>query len=353
MRIQCPACQTIYEVKADAIGGKGRQVRCAKCGDTWQATAMPQTAGPQQEQSDQRSRVTAAEATASKPAKPKAAKAAKVSGPSGPPQSNLEDDDAAFASEDKAANDAFASADSEIAGETANAAAREEDADDMDDFASDDVAAFDADSAEEFGSSVGDRTAQSPPGVVDAGLSKLQQARARIGISEETTLAAPIAAPTAEKKPSLVNDYVKVAAAGIAALLLLFGPLLYRHQVVDMVPDMAGFYSLVGLDVNLRGLDFKNIETFHENDGDTDILVVEGFLVNVDGRKRAVPAVRLALLGEDASELYAWAVEPRAQNLEPGETARFRARLASPPQAATDVTLRFVNRSRSSDTPSR
>lgn len=35
MYITCPECTTRYVVKADAVGDKGRTVKCAKCGHKW------------------------------------------------------------------------------------------------------------------------------------------------------------------------------------------------------------------------------------------------------------------------------------------------------------------------------
>ena len=37
--IVCPHCATRYQVPADTVGSKGRQVQCAHCGKTWQAFA--------------------------------------------------------------------------------------------------------------------------------------------------------------------------------------------------------------------------------------------------------------------------------------------------------------------------
>jgi predicted Zn finger-like uncharacterized protein len=40
MRIACPACSAAYEVP-DALLGKGRRLRCARCGHAWMATPPP------------------------------------------------------------------------------------------------------------------------------------------------------------------------------------------------------------------------------------------------------------------------------------------------------------------------
>ena len=40
MIIECPACTTRYDIKAD-LPPEGRTVRCAKCGTVWRA--MPES----------------------------------------------------------------------------------------------------------------------------------------------------------------------------------------------------------------------------------------------------------------------------------------------------------------------
>jgi len=46
MIITCPYCQTRYQVAAEAIGARGRQVQCAQCHRAWAATAQPERVLP-------------------------------------------------------------------------------------------------------------------------------------------------------------------------------------------------------------------------------------------------------------------------------------------------------------------
>jgi predicted Zn finger-like uncharacterized protein len=45
MRIACPACSAAYEVP-DALVGKGRRLRCTRCGHAWMATPPPAELAP-------------------------------------------------------------------------------------------------------------------------------------------------------------------------------------------------------------------------------------------------------------------------------------------------------------------
>ncbi|NBN65535.1 DUF3426 domain-containing protein [Microvirga tunisiensis] len=119
-----------------------------------------------------------------------------------------------------------------------------------------------------------------------------------------------------------------------------------RSLVVRQAPDLASLFEVIGYEVNLRGLEFRDLRTFREIEGGSAVLVVEGTIQNVTEDPVAVPAVRLALRGEDQQEIYAWTLVPRAVGLEPLSSTRFRTRLADPPETAADIQVRFIDRAR-------
>ena len=63
----------------------------------------------------------------------------------------------------------------------------------------------------------------------------------------------------------------------MAALVLAL--ILWRNDVVRLLPQTASFYRLVGLDVNLRGLAFKDIKITYETVDAKPVLVIEGMIV--------------------------------------------------------------------------
>jgi hypothetical protein len=138
------------------------------------------------------------------------------------------------------------------------------------------------------------------------------------------------------KKPSLVAALVLVGFVLIALLVPM------RKSVVAAVPDLASFYALAGLDINLKGLDFKDIKTYQEKVDGFPVLVVEGAIHNITDDPIAPPVIRLSLLSDKRQEMYVWTVDV-TQIIAPGEEARFTTRVTSPPPEAKDLRLRFVD----------
>jgi len=132
---------------------------------------------------------------------------------------------------------------------------------------------------------------------------------------------------------------VLVLSLSVIALAVLL-----RTPMVAAFPSLASLYQMVGMPVNLRGLDFANLQMLREVDNGQPVLVVEGELFNPGTLERVVPAIRFSLRGDDAQEIYAWSIEPKTTMLTPGATMRFRSRLASPPDQAADIQVRMIDR---------
>jgi predicted Zn finger-like uncharacterized protein len=134
-----------------------------------------------------------------------------------------------------------------------------------------------------------------------------------------------------------------------AVVLLLFAANVAligaRSEVVRYLPQTASLFAAIGLPVNLRQLNFENVHIAHETDNGVPILVVEGALVSTAGKPVDVPRLRFAARNPAGLEIYTWTLQPERKVLEPGETLAFRSRLASPPQDARDVMVRFFNAS--------
>ncbi len=118
----------------------------------------------------------------------------------------------------------------------------------------------------------------------------------------------------------------------------------WRADFVRLMPQTASFYAMIGLPVNLRGLNFDGLTTATEQNENVTILVVEGAIVNNTHKWASVPHLRFAVRNAARQEIYAWNAGPPRATLPPGEAVTFRTRLASPPPDAHDVLVRFLNR---------
>lgn len=297
MRTTCPDCDTAYTVPDDRIGPKGRKVRCTRCGAEWRA--MLETAPP--------------------PA--------------------ADDPFAAIEAEPRH-DDPFetGSAPPPAASAPAGAASKDPFDVDFDDVETDDeaetTAAADVDAAAE--ATVDPAPLAEPPAAATPKLA-----------------AKPISFLHPKRRRSFAPHLPAVsprlqALGGVAvfliALLFCAGLVVFRTEVVARAPTLAGFYRLVGLPVNLRGVAFGPIETLRETEDGKPVLVVEGSLVNSTGAAHDVPALRFALRDADGQELYAWSIDPRATTVAAGDRMRFRTRLVAPPERAADLQVRFAER---------
>lgn len=130
------------------------------------------------------------------------------------------------------------------------------------------------------------------------------------------------------------------AAMGALALALV----IWRGDMVRLLPQTAAFYKMVGLDVNLRGLAFKDVKLSTETVDGKQVLVIEGVIVGQGKKPLDIPRLRFAVRDAQGVEIYAWNSVLEQTVLQPGERAFFRSRLASPPPEGRNIDVRFFNR---------
>jgi len=131
-------------------------------------------------------------------------------------------------------------------------------------------------------------------------------------------------------------------SAGMAALVA--GLVIWRADVVRLLPQTAGFYSLVGLDVNLRGLAFKDVKVSSETADGKPVLVIEGVIIGEAKKQVELPRLRFSVRDAQGAEIYAWNAVLEQPVLKPGEKAWFKSRLASPPPEGRAIDVRFFNK---------
>ncbi|SDO61657.1 MJ0042-type zinc finger domain-containing protein [Afipia sp. GAS231] len=287
MHIVCPHCTTSYAINPSTLGASGRTVRCSRCKETW--LARPEDA---------------IEMAAAVPAM--------------------------AASRQAAGNDAAAEWD---------AMAREESGQDSDQ----DAPEVDSPSISADWPAEGESAPQS--GDSDWPTIARQDAEGHEDIpitSHRERLAKLFKLPSLPRIPFAPTIGLPTACAAMGALLLAL--VIWRADIVRLLPQTATFYRMVGLDVNLRGLAFKDIKITNETVEGKPVLVIEGMIVGQSQKPVELPRLRFSVRDEQGAEIYAWNAVLEQPMLNPGERAYFKSRLASPPPEGRNIDVRFFNK---------
>jgi predicted Zn finger-like uncharacterized protein len=282
MHIVCPHCTTSYAINPATLGGAGRTVRCARCKEVW--LARPEDA-----------------------VEPAAAMA--EAGRSAREREIAAEWDAAAGGEDDAGTAPHVDSPPLAGG-------WQSDEDASADGKSDWIALVrDSGDTEEVereprGAWFGDLLKRNRP----------VQARSRLGL--------------------LTGLPTTVAAMGALVVALL----VWRADVVRLLPQTASFYKLAGLGVNLRGVSFKDVKVSTETVEGKPVLVIEGVIVGETRKPVELPRLRFSVRDAQGSEIYAWNTVLDQTTLQPGERAWFKSRLASPPAEGKSIDIRFFNK---------
>ncbi len=285
MHIACPHCATSFAIDPRALGADGRTVRCARCKGTW--FALPADARDEPA-------LAAAGAGAS----------AGVSGLPTRPRNSAP----LPSGDDRRPADIPTVESPSIAGEPADGEIVEAPV-------------------------VLDVTARAAPGEAGDGrpARKPRAKRAR---------------KPARRGGRLVQPRRALAwpAACLATGLAVVSLVAWRAEVVRMLPQTAPLFRAIGLDVNLRGLAFRDVKTARDIADGKPVLIVEGEVESVARKAVDVPRLRFAVRDGNGTEIYAWTAALEQATLEPGGKARFRSRLAEPPAEGRGVEVRFLSR---------
>jgi predicted Zn finger-like uncharacterized protein len=165
-------------------------------------------------------------------------------------------------------------------------------------------------------------------------------------------------APSAELDAGEDNAAEPVAAPGrglgrfavVGGWIVLIGIVLvigwagvtFRDSVATWLPQTSSFYAAAGLPVNPQGINFADVAYQTQTEDGQLVLAVTGKIVNRSDHELTVPLVRVALFDMDRHELYHWTFVPGVSTLKPGESAKFRTRLSSPPNGTHNLEIRFA-----------
>jgi zinc-ribbon domain len=143
------------------------------------------------------------------------------------------------------------------------------------------------------------------------------------------------------RRKSLLN-WVGYGAC-LTALLASFT--LFPEAIVGAAPAAIRAYDALGVGVNLYGLEIRRVEQQHAIIKGVRVLTIKGDIVNVTDAVRRIPWLRFGMRDVTSAEVYHWTLDTEARPLKGGEATSFVTRVAAPPEAASDVQIRFAHES--------
>ena len=117
----------------------------------------------------------------------------------------------------------------------------------------------------------------------------------------------------------------------------------FPEAVVSIAPITVRAYDAIGYNVNIFGLEVRRIEQQHAIVDGTRVLTIKGEITNVSNSPQKLPWLRFGLNDGNRQEVYSWTLDTGARPLRAGETTSFVTRVASPPETAKNVQIRFAH----------
>lgn len=138
----------------------------------------------------------------------------------------------------------------------------------------------------------------------------------------------------------------KTIAAWLGLVLFATLPAVYAMaypvDVVRLAPATIVAYEWMGRQINVYGLTIRKVEMQHLLTDGKRVVSIKGEILNTSSQQRKIPWLRFGLKDPGNSEVYSWQLDTNARPLNPGESTNFVTRIASPPESANQVEIRFA-----------
>jgi predicted Zn finger-like uncharacterized protein len=304
MIISCPSCGASFNIKAEALGPKGRSVKCSKCAHRWHATASeePQEAAP-------------AEAAPE---------------PEAPPEPPVAEAASPEAAEPAAETTEIPEAESDDAAPPAVAESPVAEAETAD------------------GGSDTEPEEGPPPGLAEAlGVAAGAEAETETEDTDE-----PAAAQRPRRRPKSPARKPRKSMAKVLSIFVLLlvvcgaagAAVFMKREIMMWMPATQRLYAMIGMQPEVLGQGLQIVEPkpTKEIDGSDEILVVKGEIRNVADEPIEVPLMRGALLDQTGKELHAWTFTAAKSQIGPGDTAQYRTEFRNPPSDAQSLDITFT-----------
>jgi hypothetical protein len=149
---------------------------------------------------------------------------------------------------------------------------------------------------------------------------------------------AKFAAARVRKRKERRGWVMLAASVALPALLVMMMP----QEVARAFPPARMIYSLAGLEINVSELEFRHVGHQHSFIDGVRVLAIKGEIVNVGKRERKIPPLAFYLQDGQLKPVYDWRLSTATRPIKPGEVSSFVTRIASPPDQARHIEIRFA-----------
>jgi predicted Zn finger-like uncharacterized protein len=177
------------------------------------------------------------------------------------------------------------------------------------------------------------------PGGAEAGADWPAEAR-----RSEVTGDKPRTRPWRPGRINMARPHLGLSGGVAAMAALIAGLIIWRADVVRLLPQTAAFFQLAGINVNLRNLTIEDVRVSTETVNGAPVTVIEGAVATTGFKPAEIPRLRFVVRDAGGNPVYAWNTVLEQAMVNPGEKVQFKSRLASPPPNAYDLVVRFFNK---------
>jgi predicted Zn finger-like uncharacterized protein len=184
------------------------------------------------------------------------------------------------------------------------------------------------------------------PGVIEHGFEPDSEVKRLV---EASRLAREAFAVKRQQKLGRLRGWAILGACVLAPVAAAAS---FPEAVVAIAPVTVRAYDAMGYSVNIYGLEVRRIEQQYAIVDGMRVLSIKGEINNVSNSTQKIPWLRFGLKDGQQLEVYNWTLDTGARPLRAGESTSFVTRVASPPETAKNLQIRFAHRDEIGSNPS-
>ena len=146
-----------------------------------------------------------------------------------------------------------------------------------------------------------------------------------------------------QRKDRVRAAVIAWSATGVALAATTTSAVAFREDVARVWPKTASAYAAVGLDVNIYGLEFVDLQVEHVYDGPEPVLVVRGAVSNLGRDQRPAPVLRFGLRNARSAEIQHVLARMTSPHIPAGGAAPFEIRIENASMDAADLEATFAS----------